>query len=140
MRSPRKRRSAVSSSDIPIHVRDLLAKCIRSVSQLEVLLLLMRDSASEWTPERTAAELYIQPQPAAEHLAKLAVSGLVEKCGAGPDCYRYAPRSNDADRAVRDLAEIYAVKRLRVINEIMSNPDDVIQSFADAFKIRKDKE
>lgn len=134
----RERRCAVSSSEFPTHVRDLLARCIRSVSQLEVLLLLMRESGSEWTAERTSAELYIQPQPAADHLSKLHSSGLIEK--TGDDRYRYAPRSNDVDRAVRDLARIYGMMRLRVINEIMSNPDDSIQSFADAFKLRKDKE
>lgn len=136
--SLRERRSAVSSSDIPTHVRELLAKCIRSVSQLEVLLLLMRDNGSEWTAERTSAALYIQPQPAADHLAKLHSSGLLEKTAADPDAYRYAPRTNDYDRAVRDLERIYGVMRLRVINEIMSNPDDSIQSFADAFKFRRD--
>ncbi|HVK38408.1 MAG TPA: hypothetical protein VNA88_07755 [Candidatus Kapabacteria bacterium] len=130
----------MSSSDIPTHVRDLLARCIRSVSQLEVLLLLMRESESDWTAERTSAELYIQPQPAADHLMKLHTSGLIEKTGSDPDRYRYAPRSNAVDRAVRDLAQVYGMMRLRVINEIMTNPDDSIQSFADAFKLRKDKE
>lgn len=136
----RERRHAVSSSDIPTHVRDLLARCIRSVSQLEVLLLLMRESESDWNAERTSAELYIQPQPAADHLMKLHTSGLIEKTGSDPDRYRYAPRSNAVDRAVRDLAQVYGMMRLRVINEIMTNPDDSIQSFADAFKLRKDKE
>lgn len=130
----------MSSSDIPVHVRTLLAECIRSVSQLEVLLLLLRESGTDWTAERTSTELYIQPQPAADHLTRLFNSGLLEKTGTNPDRYRYAPKSNDSDRAIRDLAQIYSIMRLRVINEIMSNPDDSIQSFADAFKIRKDKE
>jgi hypothetical protein len=130
----------VSSTEIPQHVRNLLSDCIRSISQLEVLLLLLRESSTEWTAERTAAELYIQPQPAAEHLARLHASALIRKVGVDPDRYQYGPAASERDRAVRDLAQIYSVMRLRVINEIMSQPDDSIQSFADAFRIRKDKE
>jgi hypothetical protein len=105
-----------------------------------VLLLLMRESSSDWTAERTSAELYIQPQPAADHLAKLHAAGLIAKAGGDPPAYRYGPASSESDRAVRDLAQLYGMMRLRVINEIMSNPDDSIQSFADAFKFRRDKE
>ena len=125
----------MSSSDFPEHVRQLLVDCIRSVSQLEVLLLLMRESGTEWTAERVSAELYIQPQPAAEHLRKLHNGGLLTKIE--PDRYRYGTDTTDRDRAVRDLARLYSVMRLRVINEIMSIPDDSIQSFADAFKFKR---
>ena len=102
--------------------------------------MLLRESSTEFTPERVASELYIQVQPAADHLAKLDASGLVTRTSADPPKYRYATRSNDQDRAVRDLAGLYGIMRLRIITEIMSNPHDSIQSFADAFKFRKDKD
>lgn len=130
----------MSTPDLPSHVRQLLADSIQSVSQLEVLLLLLRESGTVFTPERIASELYIQVQPAAEHLSKLEASGLVTRTTTEPVGYRYGTRSNDLDRAVRDLAGLYSVMRLRIITEIMSNPHDSIQSFADAFKFRKDKD
>lgn len=132
--------SGVNSPEIPAYVSRLLADSISSVSQLEVLLLLMRGDNREWTATDASRELYIQEDPAAAHLAKLHAAKLVTRSDDTPYRYRYGPASSTDDRAARELASLYSIMRLRIINEIMHNPLDGIQSFADAFKIRKDNE
>jgi hypothetical protein len=53
--------------------------------------------------------------------------------------YRYAPTQPALAESVRQLALLYGERRVSVIEQIYAKPADPLQSFADAFRIRKER-
>lgn len=121
-------------------IKGFIAEHIRSVEQLEILLFLQRNNSREWSAEDISRELYISPESAADRLADFQTRGFLVMHGSPAPLYRYQPRITSLDRLLRDLATEYELRRVRVINQIFSNPLDHIRTFADAFKFRKDEE
>jgi len=129
----------MASAGIPERVTRLIAEHIHSIEQLEVLLLARRGGQREWTAEDVARELTTVPDSAATRLEDLAARGfLVVDAGPEPR-YRYDPRDGERDRAVGELAEAYARRRVTVTSLIFSKPSENIRTFADAFRIRKEE-
>ncbi len=128
----------MGASGIPQRVEDLLAKHIHSVEQLEALLLLQRDPSREWTAAEVSGELVTQESSVASRLEDLAGRGLVACVGGSPPRYRFEPRDPREAAAVAELRDVYGKRRVTVIGLIFSKPSDVVQTFADAFRLRKD--
>ena len=129
----------MTTADLPSPIKAFLAEHIRSVVELEALLLLQRDPQRNWTAEELGKELRIDEQWAAMEIADLSQRGLVACIeGASTSC-RYAPRTPEIEQAVQELARIYAERRVSVIQAIYAKPADPIQSFADAFRFRKER-
>jgi hypothetical protein len=133
--------NAVAEDAIPDEVKAFIAAHIESVLQLEVLLLLHAQAPRPWTAAELAQELRIDAAWVAGQLASLADAGVLAATAAGGNApqYRYEPRAAELDRAVAGLAREYAARRVTVIGLIFSKPVDKIRSFADAFRLRKDK-
>lgn len=137
-----------AGDDIPNPVRALVAEHIRSVVELECLLLLRADPGRAWSAGELGNELRVDADWAARELADLAARGLAAAAGsgpaAGPDAdaparYRYgAPPA--ADEAIAGLAKAYAERRVAVIELIFSPRPAAgpLRSFADAFRLRRD--
>ncbi|HEX7084236.1 MAG TPA: hypothetical protein VF186_09000 [Gaiellaceae bacterium] len=124
----------MASAGIPEPVQRLIGRCIRSVEQLELLLLLRHDSARSWSPEEAARQLYTAPQSAELRLGELVRARLVERDG---DRYRYAADAA-TDTVVGDLERVYRTHRSRIIAMIFDKPPAPVQAFADAFRLRRD--
>lgn len=120
-------------------IKAFIANYISSVEQLEVLLLLQRSAGREWSAIDVSRELYISPESAANRLADFHARGFLTMREASAPLYRYQPPVS-LDRLARDLATEYELRRVRVINQIFSNPLDHIRTFADAFKFKRDDE
>ena len=128
----------MSGDSLSPPVKQLLARHIQSVEQLEVLLLLRSQPQRAWT----AAEVFevirsSEPSIAARLQAFTAQGFLVEEKGP-PAKYRFAPKDQNLDAAVDQTATAYQTWRVRVIEAIFAPQTDPVQSFADAFKLRKD--
>lgn len=130
----------MADDGISAEVKAFIREHIASVEQLEVLLLLFRDPAKEWDAASLSKELYISPESAASRLDDFHARNLAARTGDPAPKYRYKPNGAVADRVIRDLATTYELRRVRVINEIFSNPIDNLRSFADAFKFKKNEE
>lgn len=128
----------MSSNPISPAVQALIARHIRTVKDLEVLLLLL-DRGMEIDAATVGEAMYISPEAAERILSGLADTGLVVRSDATPPTYRY-DSANGNDSAVRELASDYGRMRVRVIEMIYGSPDDPLKSFADAFKFRRGKE
>lgn len=128
------------SAGLPEQVRRLIAEHIDSVEQLEVLLLLWRESSRAWVPEAVARELRIEPASADKRLGDLERGGFLQCRDRACREYQYAPAPPERDALVRGLAEGYAERRVTVINLIFSKPVDRIRTFADAFRLWKDED
>ena len=120
---------------IPGEVRKLVADHVKSVEQLELLLLLRRERGRDWDGAEAGAALQTTAESAGRSLGHLAAHGLAATDGGR---YRYAPSPADA-RAVDGLDEAYAKRRHAVIAMIFESPSDAVQSFADAFRLRGDR-
>ena len=125
----------MSEADLPSHIKAFIAEHIRTVVELESLLLLQRDPHQHWCAEELGRELRIDEQFALQEIADLIQRGLA-RCEEPGGC-RYAPRTPELDQAVQELARMYNERRVSVIQAIYSKPTDPIQSFADAFRFRK---
>lgn len=128
-------------SNLPDEVRRFIAGNVSSVAQLEVLLLLRENRDLEWSAEEISRALYAAESGMAEQLNDLVSKGLAYVTQTPHSRFRYRPaEEDDLDKAVAALARLYKERRVAVISLIYSEPADTARSFADAFRIRKEKE
>ena len=127
----------MSEAEIPANVRRFLHDQIESVVQVEVLLLLYAEPARAFCGADVVAALRVEPAWAAAQLSDLCGRGILAE--AGPGSYRFAPRTAEVADAVAGLARAYADRRVTVIGLIYAKPSEPLRSFADAFRLRKDK-
>lgn len=124
----------------PQQINEFLVRHIHSVEQLEILLLLHRDSSRGWTAAEIAQELRSDLGSVEKRLGDLCAQNmLVCKTSDETHSYQFNAANTDLDRTVSGLATVYAERRMAVINLIFSKPIDNIRVFADAFRLRKDK-
>jgi predicted ArsR family transcriptional regulator len=128
----------VTDGNLPPHLLSFIATCIRTVVELEALLLLLHHAPRVFSADELAREMRIDPQYAKQEMTDLAEHGLVE-LDPQSGCGRYAARTPELDKSVRELAQLYIARRVSVIQAIYTKPSDPIQSFADAFNFRKGK-
>lgn len=128
---------------IPADVRQFVLDHIGSVEMLSVLLLLYKHPGRAWSAQEVGTELRTNEWSADLQLQALSARQLVRASTDTPP--RYQPDGKHA-AAVAAVARIYEERRVAVITLIYSRPDDIVeepvdpvQAFADAFKLRKDK-
>jgi hypothetical protein len=124
------------SDDFPTDVKQFIGHHIESLAQLEALLLLRKDAEREWKTDEIAKILYITPEMSAALLADLARRGFAVP---RETCYRYRTPEAGIDRTIEQLARVYQERRVAVITEIYSKPQNKVQTFADAFRLRKEE-
>jgi hypothetical protein len=124
------------SERLPEDVQRFIVEHVNSVEQLETLLLLRSDPQKLWTVDEVSHALYTQPAAAQMRLADLQARGLLAAQADGR--WKYGA-TGDADELVGRLADLYRDRRVTVITLIYSKPQQQVQAFADAFKLRKDQ-
>ena len=107
---------------------------IRSVWALELLLLLRRTPDRVWTAEAAARELRANERLVTDQFAGLQTAGLIA-CDGG--C-RYAPAAPALDALCARLETAYRERSGQVIKAIMAGPNDKLQIFANAFRLKDD--
>lgn len=128
------------SDDFPASIHRFLREHIRTIAQLELLLLVQRAPEKSWTVEETANQLYIPISFAASILESLRKSRLVVLREGSQRGYQFAPESPALGQLVVDLATLYRERPVTTIHAIHSTSMDSLQNFADAFRIRKTKD
>ncbi len=124
---------------IPPRVKQFITDHLDSVMQLEMLLLLAGHAERVWTAGELAQQLRIDPAWVDVQLSTMAAGGLVVATGGSPAQFRYEPRIPELGQTVDELSQTYADRRVTVIGLIFAKPTDKIRSFADAFRIRKER-
>jgi hypothetical protein len=113
-----------------------LRSSIRSVWAVEALLLMRWGNDRAWTVEALTTELRSSRTVVADLVAGFVAAGLVRNEGDAD--YRYGPANPLLDHAVAQLEAAYKERPTAVVKAILSVPNEKIQSFADAFRLRKD--
>lgn len=125
--------------DIPTNLRAFITEHISSILQLELLLLLAADSSKAWTAEEVAKVLYVSPDATLAFLEALRARGFCDRDEGLQPAYRFAPKNEEWRGLVSSLATLYKERRLTVTDLIYAGPAQKYQSFADAFRVKKEK-
>src|SRR5687767_13068144 len=127
-----------TTSQIPEPVQALLRERIRSIEDLEALLLLHADPTRSWTEQEIVTTLRINPQLASAALSGLLSNDLIHK---GPDGrLRFGKNPSEALPVVDQLARVYQDLRIEVLVFISQSAisrvrKDALRTFAGAFQI-----
>ena len=128
----------MSIDALPPPVRHLLSRHIKSVEQLEVLLLVRSQPQRGWTATEVY-EVIRSSQPSIQaRLQTFTSDGFLVEDKGPPQTFRFSPKDENLRSAVDQTATAYQTSRVRVIEAIFAPEVDPVQSFADAFKLRKD--
>jgi hypothetical protein len=125
----------MTRNQIPPDVREFVRREIRSVFQLEVLLLLHRTRERAWTTMEISQELAIEPEIAEAQLVRLNELGLIQSRPTAPANYVYGPKDQADDTIVEKLATAYANQRVGIFSLILSGSNNRIRRFAEAFRL-----
>lgn len=136
MRPKLRSRPPAGRSIIQPELMEFVRTSIRSVWTLELLLMIWRTSPAPWTAARLVQELRASELIVSDALASLQAAGLVlAEEGA---TFRYAPAAPHLDRLVAQLEQLYRERPMAVTKAIFGSPNDKLQTFADAFRLKKE--
>ena len=128
----------MSSIQITDELQTFLKARLTTADQIAIVLLLLRDPSRSWTATEVSAELRMAPESTAMRLFLLASQGLILFEPSGVPRYRYSGSDETTDRMLKELAANYDSNRAEVLRAIDVRADaDPIQSFADAFKLKR---
>jgi DNA-binding IclR family transcriptional regulator len=114
---------------------DFAKAAFRSVWPMELLLLLSQEPRQVWHVEELARELRASREVITQGLKALTAVGFVAFADQG---YCFQTKSAELSAVAIELLELYNLKPRAVARAIFSTPADRIQTFADAFRLRKD--
>ena len=127
----------MSPGDVPDAVARFLAAHIRSVMQLELLMLLSREPERWWTADAAHRELRSSLEACAQDLRTLAKEGLAE-VSTDPDIrYRYRLARPEDEPVMTRLSELFRTHFHSLVHAVYAARRRDIQAFADAFKLKK---
>lgn len=119
------------SENLSQFIRDRLP----SLEQIEIVLLLRRDTTRAWTAPEVAGNLATPPESTAMRLFLLASNGVVVFDGSsGLPKYRYSAGNEEI---MDELQRTYDERREALVALVGGAPADPLRSFADAFKLKK---
>jgi predicted ArsR family transcriptional regulator len=124
--------------ELSARVRQFIDHNIESLAELETLLLMRRNPQGSCDAADIAKALYISNEQAGRLLADLARRGMITVTESQPTRYTLNPSNAASDAAVAEVATAYEERRVAVISLIYSKPLNKVQTFADAFRLRKD--
>jgi hypothetical protein len=121
-------------TDLPDVVTRDVDLFIDNLDSLEVVMLLYREQARNWTADQVATRLKISSRVARRELERMSARGIATL----GDAFRFDGSDPDRAAAVARVAAIYGTRRIELINYVASQTLKRIQSIADAFRIKKE--
>jgi hypothetical protein len=115
---------------------EFLRSSIRSVWNVELLLVLAADPTRTWTADELVLELRASDYIVQEGLRSLAAAGLVG--ATSPTTHGFMPASEELRRIVGEVERQYRERPQMVTRAIFSAPNETLRTFADAFRIKRD--
>ena len=127
-------------SDVPAisaQTRHAIATHVRTVDELEVLLLLGRDDQRYWSAAAAASSTGL-PHPAVGRVLEvLASRGLLDVRLSGEVLYRFDPATIETKKAADAILDAGSRQHAAVLRIILALPNRAITDFADAFKVNR---
>lgn len=132
----------MAEHELPRELRELIRWNLESIDHMEMLVLLHRSAPRAWSLDELAHALHLPARTTAQCMESLVRGELAavarESTGTAPvPDYRYAPATDALSRAVDMLAREYDERPVALVTAVRSRPSVVLQSFADAFRVRR---
>jgi len=124
----------VAEVSVPIDVRQFLMQHVRSVSQLEILLLLSASPERWWTPGEVYKAVLSNEELVGQTLESFQRSGLLRRSEAA---FQFSPASEAIKMVIGNLTSFYRTYPNRIVQSIYEAPVSEINEFARAFRLRK---
>jgi hypothetical protein len=129
----------VSESAFSKELDAFIAEEMKSLEQLEILLLISGNPHKWWSAGTVYEVIKSNPASVAARLDEMAARGVVRKEGGAEARYQFSPEDPALWKIVTELREAYKERPVKVVQAIYSKPPDAVQEFAKAFRVRKDK-
>jgi hypothetical protein len=124
---------------IPSDIKEFLFANIDSVDQLEILRLVVGDPQKEHSALSLGQELQLPLQAVESHVAALAARGLLTVTNQQPLTCKHGPQSKHLHERVNALIATYLERPVSLIKLVYEKPKEEFRSFADAFRLKKEK-
>ncbi|MGZ3695528.1 MAG: hypothetical protein ACXWQO_15570 [Bdellovibrionota bacterium] len=125
---------------ISVRAKSFIHAAIDSVELLRVLLLLQRDRNRAWSYEEINGELRSTEGSIRRRVDDLIFKQVLALESIRDERVRFIPFSLEVDELVMVIAGHFQIRPYKIIDLIYSRPNSAIQSFADAFKLKKEEE
>ena len=129
----------VSESAFSKELDAFIADEIKSLEQLEILLLLSGNPHKWWSVATVYEVIKSSTASVAARLEELVARGVIRGEKGAETRYQFSPEDQSLWRIVTELREAYKERPVKVVQAIYSKPPDAVQEFAKAFRLRKDK-
>ena len=120
--------------------RRFLLDRVVTVERLNVLLLLHRHANRWWDAPALASELEMPAEAVQLHLEHLSARSLLDVRIAESVIYCYKPAGEELAKNVEEATRAHYYHRDAVAAVLSNRPGDTARLFADAFRLRKDKQ
>ena len=125
---------------IPESVTRFISVHVRSLEQLEILLLLAAKPEQSWSADAVYNVIRSSRGSVAERLEELRLQGLLAFSDPDRREFRYQPPSPEIGDAVQALGKFYRERPVKIVEMIYAPPAaEPLKGFADAFKFKKEK-
>jgi DNA-binding MarR family transcriptional regulator len=126
------------ATDFPAEIEQFIGQHIESLAELEMLLVIRREPERSWSCIELARQLYVTTEVCTGIVGDLERRGFVLRDAADAELIRYRSGGPETDRLIDRLAGLYQERRVAVITQIYSKPVKKVQTFADAFRFRRE--
>ncbi|HWD17845.1 MAG TPA: hypothetical protein VHB20_01090 [Verrucomicrobiae bacterium] len=127
----------MAEGPIAAEAQEFIVRFITSVERLEILCLLVENPAREWAPGEVFRVIQSTEKTVQESLRQFLKDGLCAE--PAPGRFQFAPASEKLAKAAAAVVRAYRERSVAVIESIYKRPSGPAQSFADAFRLRKEK-
>lgn len=122
-------------------VSETLERFIRdrlpSAEQIDIVLLLRRDTSRAWSAPEVAETLGTPPESTAMRLFLLASNGVLAFESSGVPRYRYVTSDPSVAAVIEELAQVHTENPDALYGLVGGTARDPLRSFADAFRLKK---
>jgi len=127
----------VALNPITQEAQQFIAQHIHSIEQLEIFLTVGGGESQSWSVDEVFRKIQSNEKSIAECLAYFLKEGIaiLEREGR----YRISDKTPGLVPIALELQKAYRERQVTIIEMIYKKPPRQIQSFADAFRLRKDK-
>jgi hypothetical protein len=126
------------ASPVSDNVLRFIRERLPSAEQIDIVLLLRKDSSRAWSAPEVASHLGTPPESTAMRLFLLASNGILTFESAGLPRYRYAAMEPESEAMIGEIAEAWDQHRDELTEAFGGTPSaDPLRSFSDAFKLKK---
>jgi len=126
----------MSEKIISAETLDFIRSSFKSVWALELIFVMRRESTRSWSISELTQQLRASEPLVRGILPDFVKKGLVLETAR--NLFQYSPAALELEQLVDRVAVAYTENRIRLINEMFKVPDRNAQSFADAFKFKKE--